>query len=75
MSEGHKRYQTEPTLVIGKHELSDSAREAIARAAESYPDIPGDLGERPTLVNCPFCDGCGMVMPEKAAEYKREVGQ
>lgn len=80
MNEPPKRTSTEPTLVIDRHMISDAARSAIERAAESYPEIP--IEDRPTLVRCPeqchpcaCCHGQGMVTAEQEADWKARRAQ
>lgn len=85
-----RRIQTDPTLVLDHEKiLSASAKAEIERAsqrmlaAEPDDDDAEELQEkakqeamnRPTLVPCPVCGGCGfcdgqhLVTPERASEF------
>lgn len=70
MTDGPKRISTEPTLVIDVDKaLSERAKAAIQKAAESYPELPAALADEPDDVALP------LASPEELAEMLRAKHQ
>lgn len=77
MSDGPKRYESDLTIVIPRDALPPTAGpishppltiEHLADLARAARDEEEDRREADTLVECPCCDGVGMVLPERRPE-------
>lgn len=65
MSDGPKKYSTEPTLVIPRESLAPVSRPIHVEIVDDEREIDRDAE---TLVECPCCDGQGMVTVQRRGE-------
>lgn len=76
MSDGPKRYQTDPNLPFTSDEIrrleaahSVPPADIAEKMADAFFGPQADQNEITTCVMCPLCKGAGMVTPKVACEY------